>query len=73
MKLKFIIPLLFLSGRLLAGYTVRVIVTGPVNNRSIYIAGTFNNWDRCGANYKLAPVGDNKQQIILTDILIYNR
>ncbi|HYK44306.1 MAG TPA: hypothetical protein VEV83_04005 [Parafilimonas sp.] len=68
MKFKFIIPLLFLSGKLLAGYTVRVVVTGPVNNRTIYIAGTFNNWNRCGTNYKLAPAGDNKQQIVLTNI-----
>jgi hypothetical protein len=68
MKLRLIIALLLLSNNLFGGYNVRVLVSGRVENRDVYITGKFNEWNPGDSKYKLTALNDSLQQIILTNM-----
>jgi hypothetical protein len=68
MKLTFIIALVLFSNNLFAGYTVKVLVSGRVENRGLYISGKFNGWNPGDSKYKLRALNDSVQEIILTNI-----
>src|SRR5690348_6530144 len=63
-----IIALMFLSAFLKAQYKVQFIVKEKtaIHHDSIYITGTFNNWDSiANKNYLMQPRGKNEKYITL--------
>ena len=68
MKIKLTIGLLFFTFNLFAGYSVKFIVSGPLENREVYIAGNFNNGQPGEDKYKLLPLNASQKQIIITDL-----
>jgi len=70
MKHLLTLALLLILSHLHAQFSLRLILTSPKTNSpdSIYVAGSFNNWNPSDIAYRLTPIDNNKKTILLKNI-----